>query len=322
MTDKETNKRSEELKRVMERINNPSDSFKRMMYQYTQALKPYENDIFILRYMSLFTLEELRYYTTRLRVGTLSREKFQELVKKRIEHAENYQKELRSRNTYIDLPDASSSEKKETEDEVFDKILDLCVEYYKYDYDALQLFRQIMLLMGHKKQAKALEDSLEKLLMNNTSHAANLTNKDQQSGVSGLADEENSEEKTCEFDESITECFHNTSDFVRDKVKYVIKKYYYNSAANLTLIEITLYDHGLLKKRNRHKDFLDALVGWNILRMSPEEIKKTKNAMSDKYNRMPKEGYLMWGKDKKDWSNICKQIGQDLGETIKYWRNT
>ena len=53
-------------------------------------------------------------------------------------------------------------------------------------------------------------------------------------------------------------CFKFVNDFIRQKVDDVVKAYHHGSTANLALIEVTLFDHNLLKKRNAHTAFLKA----------------------------------------------------------------
>ena len=49
------------------------------------------------------------------------------------------------------------------------------------------------------------------------------------------------------------------------------------------------------------------------------ELKKLISAVTDKYNRVPNDGYLKWNDgDHKDDKTFCKNIGRDLGDTIPY----
>ena len=68
---------------------------------------------------------------------------------------------------------------------------------------------------------------------------------------------------------TVKKSFKFTSQFAREKVKKIIDSYYQNSHPNLALIEIALYDHDLLRNRNDHKPFLEALVAWGLLYIEP-----------------------------------------------------
>ena len=117
-------------------------------------------------------------------------------------------------------------------------------------------------------------------------------------------------------------CFKFANDFIRQKVNDVVKTYHHGSTANLTLIEVTLFDHNLLKKRNAHTAFLKTLMSWGIIdQMSDEELKKTTNGMANKLGFLPSDGYMEWSSsnyvnDKK----TCSDIGNVLGATIPYCR--
>ena len=70
---------------------------------------------------------------------------------------------------------------------------------------------------------------------------------------------------------TVNKCFRFPSEFTKEKVKLLVDLYYQDSYANLALIEIALYDHGQLKKRNAHKPFVEALVAWGILDVENDE---------------------------------------------------
>ena len=118
----------------------------------------------------------------------------------------------------------------------------------------------------------------------------------------------------------VKKSFRFDTEFVKDKVKTIVTSYYNDSAANLALIEIALYHHGLLIKRNYHKSFVTTLVSWKMISVADEtELKKLISAVTDKYNRVPNDGYLKWNDgDHKDDKTFCKNIGRDLGDTIPY----
>lgn len=64
----------------------------------------------------------------------------------------------------------------------------------------------------------------------------------------------------------VAKSFRFTNDFVKMKVADIIRDYYKGSYANLALIEITLYDHKQLIRRNYHKAFVRALIAWGCWR--------------------------------------------------------
>ena len=119
----------------------------------------------------------------------------------------------------------------------------------------------------------------------------------------------------------VAKCFKFTCDFVKLKVADIIRDYYKGSYANLALIEITLFDHKQLNRRNSHKAFVKALIAWNLIEVADEEeLKKIVSAVTDKHNRlnrMSREGYKKWGNDHPDKS-ICENIGRDLGDSMPY----
>ena len=119
----------------------------------------------------------------------------------------------------------------------------------------------------------------------------------------------------------VAKCFKFTYDFVKLKVADIIRDYYKGSYANLALIEIVLFDHKQLNRRNTHKAFVRALIAWGLLEVADEEeLKKIVSAVTDKHNRLnriSREGYKKWGDDHPDKS-ICENIGRDLGDSMPY----
>ena len=118
-------------------------------------------------------------------------------------------------------------------------------------------------------------------------------------------------------------CFRHTSEFVRQRVKAVVIDFYLGSAANLALIEIVCFDHGLLLKRNNHKAFIETLVAWGA--MTCDDVNKTANNMAYKMMKVPKSGYQIWvgvGKRKilESYKKTCIDIGRKLGSDIPYSR--
>ena len=122
-----------------------------------------------------------------------------------------------------------------------------------------------------------------------------------------------------DYSAAVGKCFRNTSAFVREKVKEAVEKYYRGVAANLTLIEVTLFDHCLIYKRNSHTPLVRSLIAWGILgKMSEVEVKKLSNLMASKYQEIPKGGYKVWDKYHENDKTLCADIGANLGPTIPY----
>lgn len=117
----------------------------------------------------------------------------------------------------------------------------------------------------------------------------------------------------------VSKCFKFTSDYVKEKVATLVKEYCVSSA-DLALIEITLYYHGVLYKRNAHKAFVKALVAWRILEATnDEELTAIVNRVKDKYSSLPKEGgYKGWDERFQNDKETCINIGQELGDTMPY----
>lgn len=137
--------------------------------------------------------------------------------------------------------------------------------------------------------------------------------------VEEVAGSENPKLKLVIPESEVAKSFRFQSDFVKNKVADVIRDFYKGSYANLALIEITLYDHKQLVKRNHHKAFVKALVAWNLIEMADEEeLKKIVSAVTDKHNRMPKEGYQKWDNNFADDKSFCEKIGRELGDSMPY----
>ena len=206
--------------------------------------------------------------------------------------------------------------------EDFDK---LCVKYHRHvtwsddsilnvDYDSLGSYlykhsdkftpEQFVAIYEHDYLLYLVRQDMMKLLDNSA----------------GQVEMQAPQDQACE--DVAGNCFKNTSGFVRDLVQNLVNEYYLGSAVNLTLIEITLYDHNLIKKRNTHTAFIKSLIAWDIITIDEGEIKALANGMADKYKRIPKEGYMVWPylyiNDKK----MCEDMGRKLGSTIPYSRKT
>jgi len=119
-----------------------------------------------------------------------------------------------------------------------------------------------------------------------------------------------------------SKCFKFINDLIRQKVEAAVKKFYQGSAANLALLEIVFFDHNLLKKRNAHTALIRCLCEWGTIeQLTEKEMKSLMNAMANKMHALPDDGYKEWDvsayvNDKK----TCMDIGDELGETIKYSR--
>ena len=120
----------------------------------------------------------------------------------------------------------------------------------------------------------------------------------------------------------VKKCFIFTSDFVKEKVEAIVKKYYIGSHADLALIEIALFDHGQLRKRNSHKAFVRSLAAWGIIKIARDDaLKSIVDCIKDKYSRLPKDGYKDWGQNFLNEKNTCINIGHEIEDTMPYIRN-
>ena len=130
------------------------------------------------------------------------------------------------------------------------------------------------------------------------------------------------EDQPEQLDDDKDQCFKFVNVFIRQKVDEVVKAYHHGSTANLALIEVTLFDHNLLKKRNAHTAFLKTLMTWGVIDpLSDEELKKMTNRMANKIYYLPSDGYQEWdGSDYVNDKKTCMDIGKELGPTIPYCR--
>ena len=164
------------------------------------------------------------------------------------------------------------------------------------------------------------KEAARKLLMDNAEYVEPIVATPEYAKVTLQSLKVANEEKV-DYSASINECFRVTSEFVRQCVFAVVKDYYLGSAANLALIEITLFDHTLLQKRNSHTAFYKSLVAWGIVSVaSEEELKRIVRAIADKHKRLPEEGYKEWSKDYTNEKVFCENVGKKLGQTIPYNR--
>lgn len=108
-------------------------------------------------------------------------------------------------------------------------------------------------------------------------------------------------------------CFLNSDKPLFDKVKYIVKHFYKGSHTDLALIEIALFDHGVLKRRNGHKTFVMALMKMGFIKHKTEkELKDLTGGISSKMNDLPKDVYTKWGKEFTNEKNTCEKIGKIL----------
>lgn len=118
---------------------------------------------------------------------------------------------------------------------------------------------------------------------------------------------------------AIDKCFKFNSDFVKRSVSTLVAEFYQGNYANLALIEITLFHHQQLKKRNSHKSFVMALAAWGIITIAnDEEFKLIVMGVSDKFKRMPKEGYQVWNDNYKTDHLTCERMGKKLDPSMNY----
>ena len=122
-------------------------------------------------------------------------------------------------------------------------------------------------------------------------------------------------------DNSVDKCFRFMNEFTRIQIDTMVKESYQGSYANLALIEITLFHHRQLKRRNSHKAFVTALNAWGIIDIADaEELDRIASGVRDKYGRLPEEGYLDWSDNFKNDRLVCGRMGEKLGPTMPYQR--
>lgn len=120
--------------------------------------------------------------------------------------------------------------------------------------------------------------------------------------------------------DSVSACFKFGNDFVKEAVEKIVKAFYLDKPVNLAMIEVVLYDHGLLYKRNQHTQFIHALVDWGIL-SDTTDISKAASCMASKLrNPFPSTGYKDWNNAYLNDRNLCVEMGKMLPDSIKYNR--
>ena len=119
---------------------------------------------------------------------------------------------------------------------------------------------------------------------------------------------------------SVKTCFRHPNEFVREKVEVIVKEFYTGQSVNLAMIEVVLFDHGQLQRRNAHRAFVNALVEWGIL-SEDTDVTKVANGISTKLKRpFPTEGYREWDRYYPNDRNLCEQIGRKLPDSMRYNR--
>lgn len=123
-----------------------------------------------------------------------------------------------------------------------------------------------------------------------------------------------------EVPESVKACFRIANDYVKEQVEAIVNDFHLGEHVNLAMIEVTLFDHGQLKKRNEHTTFVRALRDWDIL-SSDVDIAKAASGMASKLRSpFPTEGYKQWDKNYLNERNLCTNIGNRLPVSMKYNR--
>ena len=120
--------------------------------------------------------------------------------------------------------------------------------------------------------------------------------------------------------ESVKACFRIANEYVREQVEAIVNDFYLGEHVNLAMIEVALFDHGQLLKRNEHTAFVRALRDWGIL-SADIDVTKTASGMASKLrNPFPTEGYKQWDKYYINERNLCTNIGNRLDSSMKYIR--
>ena len=137
--------------------------------------------------------------------------------------------------------------------------------------------------------------------------------------VTPQAVETSNAEKFIPDTEAIAKCFKFSSDFVRRSVSKLVADCYHGNYAYLALIEITLFHHQQLKRRNSHTAFVMSLAAWDVITIADEkEFDLIVMGVGDKYKRLPKEGYKEWDDTYKEDRLACERIGEKLDPTMAY----
>ena len=149
-------------------------------------------------------------------------------------------------------------------------------------------------------------DNIQKMLDNNKNKRGN--------GTSGGCNQEYATHY-------VSKCFKHPDKSVKEMVKVIVSSHYHASHKDMALIEIALFDHSIIKHRNEHKLFVNALMEWNVLpELSDDEKKKLINGMTNKFSHLPRDGYKEWESYYHNDRGICESIGRIIGPTMPYIR--
>ena len=167
------------------------------------------------------------------------------------------------------------------------------------------------------------KEAARKLLMDNAEYVEPVITNSEKVKINSekeAGEIPSSDVNTFELDaKAIEKCFKFNNDFVKRSVGTLVTEFYQGNNANLALIEITLFHHQQLKRRNSHKPFVMALAAWGIITITnADELKLIVMGVSDKYKRMPKEGYQKWDDNNKTDRLACERMGEKLGPSMKY----
>ena len=162
------------------------------------------------------------------------------------------------------------------------------------------------------------KDAARKLLMDNAEYVKPMVIPEY-AEVTPHAVETANEMKFVPDADAIAKCFKFNSDFVKRSVSKLVADCYHGNYANLALIEITLFHHQQLKRRNSHTAFVMSLAAWGIITIAEnKEFDLIVMGVGDKYKRLPKEGYKEWDDTHKEDRLTCERIGEKLDPTMNY----
>ena len=120
--------------------------------------------------------------------------------------------------------------------------------------------------------------------------------------------------------DDIEKCFrYNPSDYEKESIMMVVKKFFLGKPSNLALIETVLFDHGLLKTRDNHTPLVKILKDWGALH-EDLDVKNTANGMSQKIRKLPEDTYKEWSENYKRDRTKCIKIEDNLQVLNRYGR--
>ena len=116
-------------------------------------------------------------------------------------------------------------------------------------------------------------------------------------------------------------CFLMNDPKTIEKVKEVVKAYYKGVTTNLALIEVVLFDHSMIRRRNEHKAFVSSLINLGIIKEQTEkELRNITSGISNKLKKLPDNIYSTWGAELNNERKTCENIGQMLGQNYPLGR--